>query len=239
MAVPFWSNDPTILVNINDIQQIWPTPSMNFEGKLNAISRIVIVLSVLGFMFTMNINYILFGMITLSIIFFIFKIRKNQIITEGFGSQINVIPNSQKKRMDEKSIMNPITLETVLRNDFYPTSKKNPMGNVLLTDIMDDPNRKAAAPSFNVDVSEDIRRNAKKTVQYLNPGIKNVNKQLFGDLYDNFEFDWCLWNFYPTANTRVTNDQGAYGQFLYGNMPSAKEGDAFALVQDNQRYILI
>lgn len=239
MAVPFWSNDPTILVNINDVQQIWPTPSMNFEGKLNAISRIVIALSVLGFIFTMNINYIIFGMITLSIIFLIFKIRKNQIIKEGFGAQINVIPNSQKKRMDEKSILNPITLETVLRNDFYPTSKKNPMGNVLLTDIMDDPNRKAAAPSFNVDVSEDIRRNAKKTVQYLNPGIKNVNKQLFGDLYNNFEFDWCLWNFYPTANTRVTNDQGAYGQFLYGNMPSAKDGNAFALVQDNQRYILI
>ena len=241
MTTPFWSNDPTILFNTNDFYELWPSPSMIFEGKLNAISRMVLLLSVLGFIFTRNMNYIVFGIITLGIMFFIYKIRKQQIIKEGFGTsqQINVIPNSNKKELKEKEITNPVTLETLLQSDYYPTNKKNPMGNVLLTDIMDSPDRKAAAPSFNVDVAEDIRRTAKKTVQYLNPGIKNTNKQLFGDLYNNFEFDWCMWNFYPTANTRVTNDQGAYGQYLYGNMPSAKDGNAFALVQDNLRYILI
>jgi len=244
MTTPFWSNDPTILFNSNDFQQLWPTPSMIFEEKLNAITRMILVLSILGFVFTRNINYLMFGIITLALLFLIYRIRKQQIINEGFttNQQIQVIPNSHKKNKNNninKEIVNPVTLETVLQSEYYPTSKKNPMGNVLLTDIMDSPDRKAAAPSFNVDVSEDIRRTAKKTVQHLNPGIKNTNKQLFGDLYDNFEFDWCMWNFYPTANTRVTNDQGAYGQYLYGNMPSAKDGNAFALVQDNLRYILI
>ena len=238
MTIPFWTNDASILFNENYRYQLWPTPDMSFYSKLNAISRLVIVLSFLGCIFTMNITFLFMGAITLFIIFIIYKLNSANHYKESFiNNQINVIP--EKHIPKNTKITNPVTLETVLKTDFYPSNKKNPMGNVLLTEIMDDPERKAAPPSFNVDVSEDITRNSKKTVQYLNPGIKNTNKQLFGDLADNFEFDWSMRNFYSTPNTRVTNDQGAYGQYLYGNMPSAKEGNAFALVQDNLRYILI
>jgi hypothetical protein len=69
-----------------------------------------------------------------------------------------------------------------LRSEFHPTTKKNPFGNVLLTDIGDNPNRKAAAPSFNPDVYEDITKSVKKQTQMLNPDIINTNKQLYGDL---------------------------------------------------------
>jgi hypothetical protein len=137
---------------------------------------------------------------------------------------------------------NPVTLETLLRSDFHPTTKKNPFGNVLLTDIMDQPNRKAAAPSFNPDVYDDINAATKKQTQMLNPGIINTNKQLYGDLKDNYDFDNSMMRFYSTANTRVANDQGAYGDYLYGNMPSSKESDpssATQRVKDNYRYILI
>jgi hypothetical protein len=245
MTTPFWTNDISILINKNEMYKLWPTTNMNFDSKLNAISRLVIILSFLGFIVTFNLNFLIMGIITLGILFIIYKINKfkkikdfNDVIgKEGFMDTINVLP---VKHLPKKTTLtNPVTLETVLKTDFYPTTKKNPMGNVLLTEIHDDPNRNAAAPSFNVDVSEDITRASKKTVQYLNPGIKNTNKQLFGDLAENFEFDWCMWNFYSMPNTRVTNDQGAYGEYLYGNMPSAKEGNAFALVQDNLRYILI
>ena len=71
----------------------------------------------------------------------------------------------------------------------------------------------------------------------MNPGIKNTNKQLFGDLAQEFEFDQHMRNFYTTPNTKVTNDQTAFAEYLYGNMPSCKEGDGFACVQDNLRYI--
>ena len=245
MTTPFWTNDMSILINQNEIYKVWPSANMDFDSKLNAISRLVIILSFLGFIVTFNLSFLMMGIITLGIIFIVYKINKfnkmkefqNGTMQEGFMDTINVLP--VKHIPKNSKITNPVTLETVLRTDFYPTTKKNPMGNVLLTEINDDPNRNAAAPSFNVDVSEDITRASKKTVQYLNPGIKNTNKQLFGDLADNFEFDWCMWNFYSMPNTRVASDQGAYGQYLYGNMPSAKEGNAFALVQDNLRYILI
>jgi len=238
MTNPFWINDMAILFNEKEKYQLWPNSDMAFNSKLNAISRLVIVLSILGCIITLNLNFLVIGFITLFVIFLIYKLNKANLYKESFmNNQINVIP--EKKIPKNTKLVNPVTLETVLKSDFYHSNKKNPMGNVLLTEIMDDPNRLAAPPSFNVDVSEDIVRNSKKTVQYLNPEIKNTNKQLFGDLADNFEFDWSMRNFYSMPNTRVTNDQGAYGQFLYGNMPSAKEGNAFALVQDNARYILI
>ena len=237
MTNPFWINDIAILINERVRYQIWPIPEMTFNSKLNAISRLVIILSFLGFIITLNPTFLIMGIITLLIILMVYKLNIKNYYKETFtNNQIHVIP---EKNIGKTKLTNPVTLETVLKTDFYESNKKNPMGNVLLTEINDTPDRLAAPPSFNVDVSEDIVRNSKKTVQFLNPGIKNTNKQLFGDLADNFEFDWSMRNFYSTPNTRVTNDQGAYGQFLYGNMPSAKEGNAFALVQDNARYILI
>jgi hypothetical protein len=243
MTTPFWSNDPTILLNKDVILEIWPTPSMSFESKMNAISRIVIVLSTLGFIFTMKPHFLIMGIITLAIILSIYKYRKQTIVTnikENFAQRKN---KNQNKNRGSELITNPVTLDSVLRNNFHPTTKQNPFGNVLLTDIMDEPLRKAAAPSFNPDVYEDITRAVKKQTQMLNPGIKNTNKQLYGDLYDNYQMDTdMMQRFYSTANTKISNDQGAYGEWLYGSMPSAKEDNAAGNMQryaDANRYILI
>ena len=245
MTTPFWLNDPTILFNKNSLLQIWPNQQMNFDSKLNAISRLVIIMSVLGFIFTLNWNLIIIGIITLAIILTIYKLRKQEIVSslikkEGFS----VNPSSQPSELSPTSSLttNPVTLETVLRTNFHPTTKKNPFGNVLLTDIGDNPDRLAAAPSFNPDVYDDITSSVKKQTQMLNAGIINTNKQLYGDLKDNYDLDNSMMVFYSMPNTRVTNDQGAYAEYLYGNMPSSKSSGpdgAFARIQDSYRYTLI
>jgi hypothetical protein len=233
MSTPFWSNDPTILFHKDYVFELWPLQRMTFESKLNAITRMVILLSILGFLFTSHWNFLFMGIITLFVLFFIYKYRKQKLVH-------SMLQNKEGFQNDSQTItVNPDTLETLLKSDFYKTNKKNPLGNVLLTEIHDTPNRKAAPPSFNTDVYDDINKSTKKTVQFLNPDIKNTNKQLFGDLGDNYDFDWSMRNFYSMPNTRVTSDQGAFSNYLYGNMPSAKEGNPFALLQDNLRYILI
>jgi len=243
MKSPFWSNEPTILFDKEYILQLWPTQKMTFEAKLNAISRLVILMSILGFLFTGNWNIVIIGFITLAIIYSIYKFRKQKFVSslvkgkkEGFNVNSSISPTLNQ------TTTNPVTLESVLRSDFYPTTKKNPFGNVLLTDIMDDPDRKAAAPSFNPDVYDDINKVTKKQTQMLNPSIKNTNKQLYGDLKSNFDLEGSMMPFYSMPNTRVTNDQGAFSYWLYGNMPSAKSSGpdgTFARTQDNQRYIMI
>jgi hypothetical protein len=106
---------------------------------------------------------------------------------------------------------------------------------------MDNPDRKAAAPSFNPDVHEDITTAVKKQTQMLNPDIISTNKQLYGDLKDNYDLDNAMMRFYSTANTRIDSDQGAFANWLYSNMPSAKEDTPEGNLQryaDSYRYIL-
>jgi hypothetical protein len=243
MAIQFWSNNPTILFNKDYIFELWPTNSMCYEEKLNAISRLIILLTILGYILTRSNRILLVGILTLGIIFVLFNMRKKKITSSMLKENFDVQGNEVTGLFDksQNSIVNPVTLESVLKTEFKEGNKKNPFSNVLLTEIMDDPNRKSAPPSFNVDVSEDITKNVKRSVQMMNPGIKNTNRQLYDSLWDKFELDQSNRVFYSTANSRVSNDQGAYGQFLYGNMPSAKESTPSGNMQryaDAYRYTL-
>jgi len=242
MTIQFWSNDPTILFNKEYIFELWPTANMCYEQKLNSISRLIILLTILGYILTMSKRVLAVGALTLLVIFVLYNMRK-QKITKDMLENFDVKGNEVTGMFDNKpkSFVNPVTLDAVLRTEFKEGNKKNPFSNVLLTEINSDPERKAAPPAFNVDVDEDITKNVKRTVQMLNPGIKNTNKQLFGDLWQQFQLDQSNRVFFSTPNTRVANDQGAYGQFLYGYMPSSKESDpssALARVQDSYRYTL-
>jgi len=244
MTIQFWSNDPTVLFNKEYILELWPTTNMCYEQKLNSITRLVILITILGYILTMSERILLVGGLTLAVIFVLFNMRKQKItkevLNEGFKVQGNEVTGMFDKT--QASYVNPVTLDSVLKSEFKEGTKKNPFSNVLLTQINDDPERKSAPPSFNVDVDEDITKNVKRSVQMMNPGIKNTNKQLFGDLWQEFELDQSNRAFFSTANTRVQpGDQASFGQFLYGTMPSAKESTpegAFARVQDNYRYTL-
>lgn len=241
MNTTLWINDPTILLNKNFILDIWPTQNMSYEQKVNAITRFIIFISILGFIFTMKYNILLIGIATLAVIWVVLKIKKpkvtKKILEEGFVVNDDKIEDLYPK----KTLINPVTLETVLKENYKEGTKRNPFSNVLITDYNDDPTRKAAPPSFNVDVDEDITKNVKKTVQFLNPDIKNTNKQLFSSLTDKFYLDQSNRAFFSTPNTKIPNDQKAFGEYLYGNMPSAKESTPEGNLQriaDNYRYLL-
>lgn len=241
MTTPLWINDPTILLNKKYILDLWPTAMMTYDEKVNAITRFIILISILGFIFTMKVNILFIGITTLAVIFVVLKIKKPKFTKNDFEEGFLVEGNKVKDLYSKKSITDPVTLETILRENYKEGSKKNPFSNVLLTEIGDDPERKPAPPSFNVDVDEDITKNVKKSVQFMNPDIKNTNKQLFSSLTDNFYLDQSNRAFFSTANTKIPNDQKAYGEFLYGNMPSAKESSVegnMQRVKDNYRYLL-
>ena len=243
MTIQFWSNDPTILFNKEYIFELWPTMNMCYEQKLNSVSRLIILLTILGYILTMSKRVIVVGILTLFVIFLLYNMRK-QKITKDTLENFEVKGNEVTGMFDNKSksYINPVTLDAVLRTEFKEGNKKNPFSNVLLTQINDEPERKAAPPSFNTEVDVDITKNVKRAVQMMNPGIKNTNKQLFGDLWQQFQLDQSNRAFYSTPNSRVTNDQGAYAQFLYNDLKySGKESTpegAIARVQDNYRYTL-
>lgn len=231
--IPFWSNDFTVIFNKNYITELWPSDEMTYEQKLNAITRCVLLLTFLGFVATMKLSLLLVGVLTLGVIYFMFKQRKVKATKEGFGAVLRQDPPIKVRGSEG--------VKQVVESEFDSGTKRNPFGNVLLTDIMDNPDKRSAPPSFNPDIEENITKNVKRSVQMMNPSIENTNKQLYGDLWQNFQLDQSNRLFYSTANTKVVNDQGAFADFLYGDMPSAKEsgpaGD-MQRVKDNFRYIL-
>ena len=256
----------------NTLFEIWPNQQMCYERKINAMSRLIIILTILGFILTRSVKIIIVGFITLIVIYLFYyqnwyKYNKNS--KEGFGSGDDYIPmvnvntakssdfdnldseyknqsvnknnNNNNNNNNNDNNEDGTPLKDFVKENYQRGTKTNPLGNVLLTDIMDNPDRLSASPSFNPSVSSDIRNNVKKMVQMLNPGIKCSDKQLFNNLYDNFDLDQSNRVFNATANTRVVNDQGAFGKWLYSDtIYSAKENTpegAMARVQDNARWI--
>jgi len=267
----FWINEPTILFDKKYIFDLYPTSSMCYEQQMNSVSRLIILITILGFMFTGSWKVILSGVASLALICVLYTRKFLKPSASGSGANIGAKSASKKtegfqeysnsanadiptvselnkqdvsedeitvKPYNDDKTVSPISLDAFVKSEYQMGSKKNPFANVLLTDIMDDPKRKPAPPSFHPDILEDITKATKRTVQMLNPGIKNTNDQLFGSMTDKFYLDQSNRLFFSTANTKVVNDQGAFADFLYGDMPSCRDGDAMACVQDNYRYTL-
>ena len=82
MTIQFWSNEPTILFNKEYIFELWPTTNMCYEQKLNAISRLIILLTILGYILTMSQRVLVIGLLTLVVIFVLFKMKKQKVTKE-------------------------------------------------------------------------------------------------------------------------------------------------------------
>jgi len=130
----------------------------------------------------------------------------NDIIKEGF----------------QNDIMYEIAKDTMTT----PT-KSNPMMNVMLPEIQDNPQRNVAAPSFAPKVEKEINNSVKE----------NIDPRLFQDLGDNIEFETSMRSFYTTPNTQVPNNQKAFAEFCYGGMKSCKEGDGNSCHKNNYRHV--
>lgn len=160
---------------------------------------------------------------------------------EGFRTPTTKNP---KKESTKKS--GDTTLDRVppppSPTQYQAVDGRNPMGNVLLTDIGDTPDRPSAPPSFLPSVYKTIHNAAKQQTQVLNPDIPNVESKLYGGLYEQHQFDNTLMrNFYSNPSTRVASDQGAFAQWLYGDMPSSKQDSpegALMRMRNTERYVL-
>jgi hypothetical protein len=218
MTTPFWLSNPTILFKQADIAQIWPMAQMTSEEKLNSITRLVILLTILGYLVTKTIKIVVTGLITLVAIGLLYQIQQGQLFRN----------KNKKLNLNKEGFTNPETY----KNDFTPPSVVNPAMNVLLTEINDNPKRKTAAPSFNPAVEAEMNMKTKQFITNNFDNKTNIDERLFRDLGDSFAFDQSMRTWYSTPNTTVPNDQQSFAEYCYGDMVSCKEGDEFACTRN-------
>jgi hypothetical protein len=216
MSNSFWLNDPSILLKQTNAFELWPSAEMKFERKLNAITRLVILLTIIGYLITQKTKFFITGIITLVVIIILYKIQskpQNENKKEGFIS-------AEMYKKDEM-YNNPEVFKKNKQN-FTEPSITNPAMNVLLTEIADNPNRKPAAPAFNPEVDADIN---KKTIDMVKSNFNdpNIDQRLFKDLGDSYTFDQSMRTWNATPNTQIPNDQGAFAEFCYGDMISCRD----------------
>lgn len=215
MQSPFWLKDPTILFNRDKIGELWPTPDMSPNDKLNAITRLVIILSILGYLVTKNVRVIVTCLVTLVAIAILQHVQKKNETAENIENSVKEgFQTLTKKSLDALPLTRP--------------SEKNPIMNVLLPQIQDEPNRPAAAPSFNPVIEKEINS---KTQEFIVNNFDNpdgIDERLFKDLGDSFEFDRSMRQWHSNPSTTVPNDQKSFAEFCYGDMISCKEGNAQA-----------
>ena len=205
MQTTFWVSDPSILFRTETISELWPTKGMTMDENLNAITRLTIVLTLVGFMISKNYRVIAAGIITIILIIILRQSRlsKKYQRNEGFSS------SSSPGFAPEKNIYK------------HPT-KQNPLMNVLLTEIQDNPNRPSAQPSYDPEVVNNINKKTQDMVVSNFDNPTGIQEKLFRDLGDNFQFDRSMIHFNSTANTQIPNDQKSFAEFCYGDMMECK-----------------
>lgn len=204
----FWLENPNILLNKNYITEIWPKDNFDLARKLNAITRIIVLMGILGYYLTKSPFIPVSAIVSVIVLVIIFK-SKNKIINEGFADKMN---NNNSPNLKE-----------ILKKEFTMPTQENPVMNVLMNEYTDNPTRKPAAPVYNEDVHQEMNQKAKS----------KTDKRLFKNLGDNISFENSMRNFYAMPNTEIPNNQKDFALFCYGNMPSCKDGDNLQCSKNN------
>jgi len=211
----FWTKDPTILLDFT--KSMIPKEGMTMNEKLNALSKGIILLSIIVFVFIQTPTVIISGVVTLAVVCVLQLVyqRQRSIVREGFSEEI--LYKNNKVYYQQPSVSNPAM-------------------NVLLTEINDNPKRNAAAPLYLSEVYQKMNDSVKSLVATSSFNDTTIDQKLFKDLGDSWGFEQSMRQFYANPITTIPNDQGSYAKFLYGDMPSCKEGNDFACVRNNPTF---
>jgi hypothetical protein len=215
MDEQFWLSNPYDLFKKDFIMRVIPNARGSLDSKLNAVTRAITLLTVIGYALTGSWKILVSYVVTIIVLVIVYKAQNKEsagkklaaALREGFTS-------------DE-------VYETTKQNYSQP-KPSNPFMNVTLDQIKYEPDRKPAAPAYNKTVESDINESVKE----------NLDKKLFRNVGDEIDFEGSMRNFHTNPSTTIPNNQKEFAEFCYGNMKSCKQGDDFACMKRNFRHIL-
>tara|TARA_A100001015_G_C14906785_1_gene678685 strand:+ start:108 stop:824 length:717 start_codon:yes stop_codon:yes gene_type:complete len=200
----FWINDPHIIFNNKYIFEIYPKNDMTRTQKFNAISRLIIFLTIFIIFISRDVKILIVSFITLlSLVIVYYFLNRKDSIKEGYTSN---------------------EMYQQFKDNFTNPDDNNPMMNVMLPEIQDNPHRNQAAPSYNKNVEEQIYESTKNIVK-KNFNDDKIDERLFNDLGDKIQFENSMRQFFTNPNTTIPNNQKEFANFCYGNTALCKDGN--------------
>ena len=226
--VELWIKAPFLLIQKQYITQIWPKNNYSLEEQINALVRLLILITAALAIFTRKSNYLLVGLgsVLLVTLYGYYSINKKENFKKRSQSSKSKNENKNENMRDINKIKEKKLLPDSSNKIFSKPSNSNPMMNVMLPELNGNPNKLPAAPSFNNKIVNQINTKVKEN------SIHSVgnNKKLFEGLDAEMNFDHSMRNFYSTSSTTNPNDQKDFANFCYGNMVSGKTGNSDGLM---------
>jgi hypothetical protein len=201
---PFWGDDPNILFNFERSIEFFPTKDMSTNEKLNAISRFFIYLGILMFISFRNYNLLFIPIIALGILYVVFVNDKtlHEINIEQFDRNIK-----KELNINEDT---PIKIDEVGDICHRPT-RDNPVMNVLINEITDNPNRPPACYHNDPDVREETE--------------KFFNYNLYKNVEDVLDKRNGQRQYFTMPWTTIPNDRDSFMKWCYKTTNVCKDGD--------------
>jgi len=216
-----WFNNVNTLFSRNNFFDIIPMIDMDFNEKVNAITRFCIYLSVILIVFTGNLNYLYIPLSVVLLFYFVYIFRPK----EGFNqhnSNSNNLNNSNNSNNlnNSENIPTDIVTNTEIVSEELGNCRKptpdNPLMNMELSNYTTD-NNEGACNVNNESIS--------KTID------KKFDDKLYLDTEVIYNTRFNQRNFYTMPNTKSFNDQGAFANWLYNTPVSCAQGNEQALKQ--------
>jgi hypothetical protein len=184
--------------------EFWPTVDQTFSERINAMTRFVIYATILMYIVRRNPTHVLVGLAIVAVLAFIHRGQGGGDVEafsddNGSGGLDDVIFSDFTA--PEKPGVPPQPNNGCIR----PTTD-NPFGNVLLTDMTDNPGRPAVCP-YN-DIENEIK--------------SKFNERLYRNVNDIYEKENSQRQFYSMPVTSIPNDVETYREFVFGIKKNCK-----------------
>jgi hypothetical protein len=186
-----WFDDPQQLIRADQVTQFWPNRNQTPEDRINSASRFVIYACCVIYLIRRDPRIFVLGGTVLGVLYVMYK---SKMVKEGYGVSVNGDMGCQ-----------------------LPT-EDNPMGNVLMTDYTDAPNRLEAC--YYPTVKPFVKNYLDDRIPYDAGRSRSA--------LPKYQRNAAARQFVTSPVSKIPGDQTAFAEWCYG----PKNGD---LCRNNPR----
>ena len=188
--------DPKEIFKTSDILKFWPTATQSADERVSATTRFVLYAMCIVYIINREPRIFALGGISLAILYYMWT---SNMVKDG----------------KLRSTIGDARLSSVFRSNVTLPSVENSMGNVLMTDYVDNPDRPAAAwyPS--------VRTQVQQAWSQIHPFERQRDAER---------------NFYTMPASTIPNDQTGFAQAAYGKPFAPKCHDQGGAACDPDRF---
>ena len=224
-----WFENPNVLMRSLELFPLAQDPP---NQQLNAMTRLLLLITLVVFAFTRSIATLLLGASSAAgLAYFFQSFRRKQRMEEEEkkkreeeeGEEEGFQGGRRRKQKKQRKLLEEVRLAVSNPEGLFQTpTEDNPFGNLLLSDAARRPSRLPAVPIKSASARHLVHSAMKRQVEKRHP---DVAARMFATSADQYQFQQSLLPFFTQPVTTIINDADAAYRFLVPNTGAWRDGD--------------